>query len=189
MNWLAHLYLSEPSPEFRIGNLLPDLAPVSVLVDLPVAFQRGMECHRKIDAFTDSHPLVRQSIRRIHPPYRRFGGILVDIFYDHFLARHWDSLHSQPLPVFTTEFYDSVENYRHIIPSLPYSRFEQMKADNWLNSYGDLPGISTALQRVALRFKRPVPIGDGAAILEEHYDAFHSDFTGFFPALRSHVMT
>ena len=86
MNWLAHLFLSEPSAAFRIGNLLPDLARPSELSGLSTEFIRGMEQHRLIDAFTDSHPVVRRSIARVGPEFRRFGGIFVDIYFDHFFC-------------------------------------------------------------------------------------------------------
>src|SRR4026208_598678 len=109
MNWLAHLYLSEPTPAFRIGNLLPDLVPASELVDLPGDFRRGVEQHRRIDAFTDSHPIVRRSMNRVSPPFRRFAGVLVDVFYDHILAREWNSFSSGPLSEFAQEVYSSFE--------------------------------------------------------------------------------
>src|SRR5436190_1321401 len=105
VNWLAHLILSEPSPAFRIGNLLPDILPWSELRAMPAKyqggiechrvidcfadshpiFQGGIECHRVIDCFADSHPIFRRSMARIDAPFRRYAGILIDIFYDHFL--------------------------------------------------------------------------------------------------------
>ena len=90
MNWLAHLHLSEPTSAFRLGNVLPDLVPARDLANLPEAFQRGIKCHHRIDAFTDAHPKFRQSVARLSPRFRRFGGIIVDVFYDHFLAVNWD---------------------------------------------------------------------------------------------------
>jgi hypothetical protein len=89
MNWLAHLFLSDPEPACRIGNLLPDFLSANVLAGLPAAFQRGIAQHRRIDAYTDAHPVFRRSVQRFAPPFRRYGGVLVDIFYDHFLARDW----------------------------------------------------------------------------------------------------
>src|SRR5215208_1187298 len=91
MNWLAHLLLSEPTPHFRIGNLLPDLLNHRELQAVHSRFKSGIDCHRLIDRFTDSHPVVRRSRERFGPTYRRFSGILVDIFYDHFLAQTWSS--------------------------------------------------------------------------------------------------
>src|SRR5262245_27969290 len=104
MNWLAHLLLSEPTSAFRIGSLLPDFVRPPLLAGLPIDFQRGIECHRRIDAFTDAHPIVRRSVGRFVPPYRRFAGILVDVFYDHFLARDWTAHASIPLTDFVGEF-------------------------------------------------------------------------------------
>ena len=189
MNWLAHLYLSEPTPAFRIGNLLPDLAPALELVGLPREFQRGIAQHRRIDAFTDRNPIFRQSIARIEAPYRRYGGILVDVFYDHFLARDWSSFSSQPLTAFVAEVYASFEPLRAEIPPHAYYRLEQMKAGNWLGSYGDLTGISVTLTRMAARFSRPTPIAHAGTVLEENYQSFRSDFVAFFPELVVHVAT
>ena len=189
MNWLAHLYLSEPTPAFRIGNLLPDLAAAPVLEGLPPEFRRGMARHRRIDAFTDRNPIFRQSLARIEAPYRRYGGILMDVFYDHFLARDWTSFSSQPLPAFVAEVYASFEAQRSKIPDVAYHRLEQMRANDWLGSYGDLSGIAVTLTRMAARFSRPTPIADAISVLEQNYQSFHSDFMEFFPELVVHVAT
>ncbi|HTH49316.1 MAG TPA: ACP phosphodiesterase [Candidatus Limnocylindria bacterium] len=189
MNWLAHLYLSEATPAFRIGNLLPDLAPASELVGLRREFQRGISQHRHIDAFTDRNPVFRQSIARIEAPYRRYGGILVDVFYDHFLARDWATFSSQPLAEFVAEVYASFDPLRAEIPPLAYHRLEQMKAGDWLNSYGDLKGIAVTLNRMAARFSRPTPIAGAGSVLEENYQSFRADFMSFFPELVVHVAT
>src|SRR6266850_1875154 len=124
MNWLAHLYLSEPNPEFRLGNLLADIAPDRSLASLPAAFQRGIAQHRRIDAFTDSHPVVRRSIQRFAPPFRRFGSIVCDVFYDHFLARDWDSYSSEPLSTFAQSVYGSFDAYRPLISPEAFSRLD-----------------------------------------------------------------
>jgi acyl carrier protein phosphodiesterase len=187
MNWLAHLFLSEPFPAFRIGNLLPDLVPMSGLAGLSPEYMRGVRQHRRIDAFTDSHPIVRQSIRRVSPEFRRFGGVLVDIFYDHFLTRDWPKLSPTPLPVFVDEFYASFARHRGEIPPEAYLHLEQMKSANWLCAYGDLDGVSLTLQRISGRLRRPVPLGNAVSILESEYAGFQADFAAFFPELVSHV--
>lgn len=187
MNWLAHLYLSEPNPEFRLGNLLADIAPVASLASLPDAFQRGIAQHRRIDAFTDSHPVVRHSIQRLASPFRRFGGILCDVFYDHFLARDWDSYSSQPLSLFAQSVYGSFDAYRSLISPEAYSRLEQMRAGDWLCSYGEPVGVSQALERIGSRLRRPVDLSQSVLVLERDYDSFHSDFKAFFPELSSHI--
>ena len=187
MNWLAHLFLSEPSASFRIGNLLPDLARSSELTGLSPEFLRGVQQHRRIDAFTDSHPVVRRSIARVGPEFRRFGGIFVDIYFDHFLSREWAALSSVPLTDFTGEIYESFESHRREIPAEAYGALEKMKAENWLCSYGDFHGVATTLGRIGLRLRRPTPLAQGAEILEADYAGFHADFQEFFPELMVQV--
>ena len=187
MNWLAHLYLSEPNPRFRIGNLLPDLVPMSALSGLSPDLMRGVRQHRRIDAFTDTHPVVRRSISRVGPDFRRFGGILVDIFYDHFLARDWLSFSSTPLEIFIAEFYASLDGCRSEIPSEALVHLERMQEMNWLYSYREVSGIRTALDRLGLRLRRPVPLGEAISVLQENYDVLYGDFSVFFPELVSHV--
>lgn len=187
MNWLAHILLSEPTPAFRLGGVLPDLAPASLLADLPSEFQRGIQRHRQIDAYTDSHAIFRRSVQRFTPPFRRFGGILVDIFYDHFLTRDWASFSNTPLPEFTAEFYAAFAGHRADLPPEAYTRLEQMQAANWLGSYGDMAGLTLTLQRLNTRLRRPFDLTPAIAVLEREYDSFHTDFAVFFPELLSYV--
>ncbi len=187
MNWLAHLYLSEPTPAFRIGNLLPDLATPRILANLPTSFHRGIECHRRIDCFTDTHPVVRSSLVRFHSPYRRFGGILTDIFYDHFLARRWKEYSRIELDDFVEQIYRDFELYRPNLPSEINERLAQIKNARWLNSYSDLAGIEEVLQRLGLRLRRPSDLAGGMAILKRDYNLFETDFEIFFPQLIAHV--
>jgi acyl carrier protein phosphodiesterase len=189
MNWLAHLLLSEPTAAFRIGNLLPDFVKPPLLEGLPVDFQRGIACHRRIDAFTDAHPVVRRSMDRFAPPFRRFAGILVDVFYDHFLAVEWPAHASTPLTDFVAEVHAGIELHREDLPSLAYERLTQMKSDNWLCRYGDLPGIETTLRRLSARLRRPFDLAGAVPVLDREYDAFRADFTEFFPQLRVHAET
>lgn len=187
MNWLAHLYLSEPSPAFRLGNLFPDLLSFPELASLPSEYQPGIEQHRRIDAFTDSHPVVRRSIQRIEPPLRRFGGILCDLFYDHFLANDWSAYSDEPLPDFARAVYASFDTLHGTLSPEALSRLKQMETDDWLCSYRELSGMARALERIGARFRRPVPLVHAIPLLEQHYDAFRADFQAFFPELRSHV--
>lgn len=187
MNWLAHLYLSEPNPAFRIGNLLPDLAPPSALSGLSPDMLRGVKQHRRIDAFTDTHPVVRRSISRVNPDFRRFGGILVDVFYDHFLARDWQSFSPIPLHAFAAEIYDSFDRHRPEIPSEAMVHLEHMRERDWLYAYREIDGIWAALSRLGLRLRRPTPLGNAISVLRDNYDDLHADFSAFFPEIVSHL--
>lgn len=187
MNWLAHLYLSEPNPAFRIGNLLPDMVSASALSGLSHEFLRGVKQHRQIDAFTDTHPVVRRSISRVNPDFRRFGGILIDVFYDHFLARDWQSFSPMPLQAFAAEIYDSFDRYRAEIPPEAQVHLEHMRERNWLYAYREIDGVRAALDRLGLRLRRPVPLGNAISVLRDNYDELDADFSAFFPELISHL--
>ena len=189
MNWLTHLFLSEPNAAFRIGNLLPDMVGPAALAGVSLEMMRGVRQHRRIDAFTDSHPIVRRSVARVGPEFRRFGGIFVDIYFDHFLSREWTNFSGMPLRTFTQEVYDCFESHRHEIPREAHEPLDKMKAEDWLSSYGDLRGVATTLGRIGLRLRRPTPLAEGARILEADYAGFHGDFAAFFPELISHVQT
>lgn len=105
MNWLAHAYLSKRNIEFRVGNILPDLVSITELKKFSPSYQEGIRCHKAIDAFTDSHPIVKNSISRMPENYRRFGGILTDVFYDHFLAKNWANYSALSLSEFSNNLY------------------------------------------------------------------------------------
>jgi acyl carrier protein phosphodiesterase len=183
MNWLAHLLLSEPDPGFRIGNLLPDLIPMSDLTNAHAMFQDGIGRHRLIDAFTDAHPLFRQSVRRFEVPYRRYGGILVDIFYDHFLTIDWALYSTEPLPSFINSVYQQFADNWTQLPTAAQPALRQMQIDNWLGSYGDLAGLRNTLARVSARLRRPFDLTAAVSLLEQDYAAFRDDFRNFFPQL------
>lgn len=187
MNWLAHVLLSEPTPTFRIGNLLPDLMNAAELAALPAVFQRGVVCHRSIDAFTDKHPLVRRSIQRVSTKHRRFAPILVDVFYDHFLSVSWKQHCPQQLDKFLTDIYTSFDTQRDQLPGTVFGHLHQMRTQNWLGSYQNFAGIRLTLERISRRFRRQVKLGDAGAELEDNYEALRTDFEEFFPKLCTHV--
>ncbi|HEU5069330.1 MAG TPA: ACP phosphodiesterase [Verrucomicrobiae bacterium] len=187
MNWLAHLHLSEPSPEFRLGNVLPDLLGVRELASLPAEFQRGVTCHRRIDAFTDAHPCFRQSVARLAPPFCRFGGIIMDVFYDHLLAVNWPGFSPHPLRRCLDEFYASFAPQRSRLPAAVWPVLERMREQDWLGSYGDLAGVRLALNRIGCRLSQPRELGACGPELERNYAVLADDFARFYPELRAHV--
>lgn len=130
MNWLAHFLLAAPSPAFRVGSVLPDFSPAAVLATLPPAFQPGIAQHQQVDLFTDAHPVVRSGMRRFPPPFRRFGGILTDVFYDHFLTRNWADHTPVPLPAFAAQVYAAIEVCRTDLPPEIYARLARLREAN-----------------------------------------------------------
>jgi len=187
MNWLAHLFLSEPDPQFRVGNLLPDLALTSQLVGLPEPFQSGIRSHRQIDVFTDAHPRVKSCVVRFPPPYRRFGGILTDVYFDHLLARTWGQYSMVPLSEFIANAYHDIELCLPEIPAQAAWPLRRMLEEDWLGSYHQLSGIGDILSRISRRFRRPVELSGSLPVFQQHESAFSDDFHNFFPQLMAHV--
>ena len=117
MNWLAHLLLAEPTPKGRLGNLLGDLVKGEARKSLSLELQRGLAQHQAIDIYTDSHVVVKRSKNRIDSQYRRFAGILIDVFYDYILANNWQDYCDIPLEQFTTTAYASWSNHLETLPT------------------------------------------------------------------------
>ena len=128
MNWLAHVFLSEPDVEFQLGNLLADVVRGPQRDGMSASFVRGAACHKAIDAFTDAHPVVKRSRARIGNEYRRFSGVLVDMFYDYFLARDWERYSSMTLDAYTSAFYASVQAHAIELPPDARTLLERMSA-------------------------------------------------------------
>jgi len=193
MNWLAHVFLSESTTQFRLGNLLADLVRGADREAMSLEFRRGAACHKAIDAFTDSHPDVHRSRARIDPRLRRFSGVLVDIFYDYLLARHWDEHSQVPLDEFTTAFYADVRRETLVLPRDAQATLERIMKHDLLGQYRELAGVERSLRRVSTyisqRWRRDYSLDAGVADLRTHEAEFAADFATFFPQLRAHVAT
>lgn len=190
MNWLAHAFLSTSDAPFRLGNLLADMIRGRDRAAMPRRFLEGVRHHQAIDAFTDTHRLVFRSRARIGGRFGHANGILVDIFYDHFLALDWDRYASEPLEVFTARVY---EDMRIGIPSFPEDAKTAMRKlanDDRLGSYRKLDGIKDSLclvsRRLAKRIGRDLALERGIDELVQNFDGLRQDFTEFFPELRRH---
>lgn len=191
MNWLAHVFLSEPNVEFRLGNLLADIVKGEQRTGMSADFLRGVQRHQAIDSFTDSHPVVRRSRARIGPGQRRFSGILVDVFYDYFLATHWDEYSSVPLDTFTAGFYADIENCPLSLPEPARMVVDRIIRRDLLGSYRRIEGIERALRglsmQLAARWPREFTLEHGVRDLLARQDDFAADFAEFFPTLRARV--
>jgi len=187
MNWLAHLLLSEPQTPHRLGNLLADLVKGSARRGLPAELQRGLACHRIIDAYTDAHPLFQRSQRRIGPPFERFAGVLIDIFYDHFLARSWQRHGVGALDDFTSEIYTALLGYVGEIPEKARWVIQRMASEDWLGSYRNVAGVEWTLGRLSLRLSRPGLLLPAVQEMLRNYEALDGDFQEFYPQLAGHV--
>ena len=193
MNWLAHVFLSPPEIEFRLGNLLADLVKGKQRAEMSAGFLRGVRRHQAIDAFTDFHPIVHQSRARLGGEFRHTTGILVDVFYDHFLALSWERYSAEPLEAFTAKLYADIRTQLAIFPAEAQAGLDRMINEDRLGSYRTIEGITQTLrrvsQRLAARVGRDFGLESGVAELLANFDGLANDFAEFFPLLQAHVGT
>lgn len=186
MNFLAHLYLSGDDPGIMTGNFIGDFVKGRNLAGRFAAdVATGIELHRHIDDFTDNHPQVRQSKKRLHARYRHFSAVIVDIFYDHFLAANWNDFHTSPLHVYAAQAYRILEERRDSLPDDVNRMLPYMISGNWLVGYAHVEGIHRALSGIARRTKFVSHMEEASADLRQHYDEFKSEFDAFFPELKA----
>ncbi len=191
MNWLAHAFLSKPDVEFRLGNLLADLVKGRDRAAMSAGFLAGVRHHQRIDAFTDFHPVVQRSRARVGGDYQHPTGILVDVFYDHFLALDWDSYSAEPLDAFTARLYADIRAGMARLPVEAQAGLERMISEDRLGSYRRLDGIESSLRRVSIRLAarigRDLGLERGVSELVANFDGLKADFAEFFPQLQAHV--
>jgi acyl carrier protein phosphodiesterase len=185
VNFLAHILLA-PDTESRVGQLLGDFVTNSSEAEFGAVIHREILLHRKIDAFTDSHPVVLAAKSRFRPETRRFAGILLDVLYDHLLARDWSRYCAQPLPEFVGHFYSGAELFRSRFPPDFARAFTYMVADDWLGSYREFAGVRSTMLRLGIRRpKFAVPLVDGLTDLENNAREFAEAFPRFFADLEN----
>lgn len=189
MNWLAHVFLSEPDVEFRLGNLLADIVRGEELRRMSASFQRGASKHRQIDAYTDSHPIVKRSRGRVSREFRRFSGVLVDVFYDHLLATRWNAYSPIVLDAFTAKFYADIESSSIELPSSARVTLDRIIRHDLLGAYRRIEGVERSLRRVSAylssRWRREFELERGVADLLAQRAGFDEDFAEFFPQLQA----
>lgn len=183
MNFLAHIYLSGNSKLITIGNFMADGIKGKRYGKYPKEIQIGILLHREIDTFTDAHPTVRMSTKRLHKNYSHYSGVIVDILYDHFLAKNWSLYSEIPLELYVADFYDSLRTYSHFLTSQMHHMIPYMLAENWLVSYAKIEGIQKVLNGMNNRTKNVSGMNNATNELIEFYDEFEAEFTSFFEEL------
>ena len=184
MNYLAHLYLSEPDDDALLGALMGDFVKGPLDDRYAPAIMHGIALHRKIDTFTDAHPVVHTSKARVSTERRRYAGIMVDMFYDHFLARYWPEFSDEPLAAFTRHVYELLARRSDILPVRLRGMAPHMMRTDWLGSYAEIRSIRTALDNMGRRLKRKNRLMDSADELEQNYAGLEQDFRAFLPDVK-----
>ena len=186
MNFLAHAYLSGDDKKILVGNFIGDfIKGRQALRQFDAEIVRGVELHRAIDAFTDNHPVVQESKDRLRPAYRHYAGVIVDVFYDHFLALHWKKFHHQSLADFTADTYRTIDSFSGLLPVTFLRMFRYMTSGNWLVGYAEIHGVHRALSGMASRSPYESRMERAAADLEKYHEEFNTEFQRFFPQLKA----
>lgn len=183
MNYLAHLHLGGPGREDRLGSLYGDFVKGSADV-WPAGIAAGIRLHRRIDVYTDDHPLVIRAKTRLPAARRRVAGLLVDVFFDHCLARLWHDYAEQPLPDFIADCYQTLLEEPELPPRL--ARIAPLMArQDWLGSYRDFAVLERVVEGMARRLSRPELLAGAFAELDAAYDGLLADFRDFYPQLQA----
>lgn len=185
MNYLAHLLLSGNDTELRIGNFIADSVRGKNFSKFPVKVAEGITLHRNIDVFTDTHDIVKESKDLIRPVYGLWSSVIVDLYYDHFLAANWSDYHDVPLKEYTLKFYSDLQTYWEILPPRIKRFYPIMVEYNWIYSYRTIEGMSSILYQMNLRTKGKSNMQTAGTELRLHYDLLETQFRSFFVELQA----
>lgn len=176
MNFLAHALLAGDDPALIVGGVVGDWIKGVLPGALPPDLARGVALHRAIDAHAETHHAFCLSRTRISPARRRYAGVLVDMYYDHLLARDWTQHHAQPLSAFCRDIYLHIEYRMRDLPEAAHPALSMMAREDWLSSYANVEGIADVLARMSHRARQPNPLQGGEAELLHDTAGFEADF-------------
>ncbi|CAM4156274.1 ACP phosphodiesterase [Flavobacterium antarcticum] len=187
MNFLAHVYLSGENDHIKIGNFMADGIHGKNFDAFPIDVQKGIRLHREIDSFTDFHPVFRQSKHRLHERYGHYSGVIMDIFYDHFLAKNFSNYSKIPLEEFVQDFYKVLDDNFDILTDRFKNILPVLKKENWFLLYATVEGLTHILYMMDRRTKLRSKMQFSTEELLLFYNEFESEFTLFFSEVKTFV--
>ncbi len=187
MNFLAHFFLSNKIENIIIGNFLGDFVRGNKYNEYPEEIAKGIMLHRNIDTFTDKHPIILQTNKRLHADFGKYAPVITDIYYDHFLGVHFDKYKFKnqndvdKLSNFSIFIYETLKKNYHVLPSLAQQVFLRMQKQDWLTHYATLYGMEQSLNGLSHRAKYATNLYKSYDFLKQNYSDIESDFLSFFP--------
>lgn len=181
MNYLAHLFLSCQDDELLLGNFIADSIRNKEVANYSPAIQKGIVLHRKIDSYTDNHPVVRQGTRRLHPYHHKYAPVVIDIFFDNLLAHNWDRYSEESLADFSNRMYYTLKERHLDLPVKMQSYVPNMIENNWLMKYGTDEGLQYVFERMDKRTKFKSNFVNAVSHLKKDFSAYNEEFNLFFP--------
>ena len=183
MNFLAHIFLSGNNNELMIGNFIADYIKGQKKNDFPPQITKGIELHRAIDDFTDHHPVTLESKKRLYPNHHKYSGVVVDLYYDHFLAKNFTTYSKIPLDKFASTTYKIILSYNDVLPPKVKEFLPFMIERNWLLNYASVEGIGKTLTGLGKRVSFENRMNEATIDLNKYYYLFEEEFSIFFPQL------
>lgn len=183
MNYLSHIYLSGDSEEIQLGNFIGDFVKGQQFMRFPPNVAKGIQLHRQIDLFTDSHISVKECIRKLRPGFGKYSGIVIDIFLDHFLAVSWHHYSYEKLPSFTKKFHSVLLSNFFQLPIQVKMFLPFLIQNKRLQSYISFDGIEKTLSIMVSHTSLPSETEFAMKILENEYEFFNRAFNQFFPEM------
>ena len=185
MNFLAHAYLSFDQEEILVGNFIADFVRGKEMENYPKKVQLGIQLHRAIDTYTDSHPLVKQVQSFLIPRFGHYSRVISDVFFDYFLAKNWKNYSDTPLEQFSLDCYRTLSTYPIDFPEAFSRMFHWMQAQNWLYAYREAAGIQAALDGLSRRARFDSKMNESTQVLWEKEEEIEALFFVFFQDLET----
>lgn len=193
MNFLAHCALSVAEPEISadplhiVGGFLGDFVKGTVPSQLPSGIQTGIRLHRRLDAFSAVQDDIKVSIARLPQTSRRLAPVFIDLVADHFLARHFETIHGEPLAEFAPRIYAILGEHEAHLPNDARRFFHFMRDHDLFGRYVEIEPLERAFRRIAERFRRGESVRESMDALRAGYRDFEADFLRYYPALQAHA--
>ena len=188
MNFLAHAYLSGNNKQVLLGNFIADSIKGTDLNNYSGDVRRGILMHREIDHYTDNHPLVKKGKERLYEKYHKYASVIIDMYYDHFLARNWHVYSDTTLEEYAQNVYVLLIKNYSLLPLRYKKILPFMIRSNWLCSYASIEGIGQRLTGLAnYRARYISKMEESTKELEQHYELFQSEFEEFMFKIKKHL--
>lgn len=189
MNFLAHAHLSGDNEELLFGNFIADAVKGSHYNNYPDEIKKGIILHRKIDSFTDTHPVVRSSLGRVRDRFGKYSGIVVDIFYDHYLAANWANYHPISLEVFAANVYSILQDKYELLPARTKRLLPYLTSQNWLVGYANFIDLKLVFLGMDRRTGHLSGMSQAVDVLQSNYSDLQNDFETYYSLLQDFVNT
>lgn len=187
MNFLAHIYLSGENDDLKFGNFIGDWVKGNKYQTYSKEVQKGILLHRKIDSYTDIHPVVKESIYRMRPAYGKYAGVVIDILYDHYLAKNWGNYSSIKLEDYVNTFHDLIKERFNCLPHKSKRFADPFIKKKRLLCYRNLVCFEDVLNKMAIYTSMPDNTKQAMPIINKSYDLFYKEFQFFILDIKKYL--